>query len=128
MLGVECGVPILVEMFEEVTVINFRAFLGRFYIITRSKYKLITGFQSKVYDWDQYYLFVKINEASVANVNEKFITEWSSAIGSFFSLLYCLIFDEVEILTLFFFLFQIVPFPVEASLHRPFLTTLPNFG
>lgn len=68
MMGYECGIPITVKMFEEMTVINSETFLGSFYISTKPKFKLITGFKSKVYDWDRYYFFVKIIEASMSNV------------------------------------------------------------
>lgn len=50
MLGSECGVPLTVEMFEENTVINSGTVPGRFYIKTEPKFKLNTGYKSKVYD------------------------------------------------------------------------------
>lgn len=82
MLGSELDVPLSVEMFEEMTTINFGTGPGRFYIKTKLKFKLITGFNSKVNNWDRHYLSVKINEASMTNVKAKVIIEWSSAIGS----------------------------------------------
>lgn len=82
MLGSELGIPVSVKMFEEMTSISSGSAPGSFYIKMKPKFKLITGFKSKVNNSDRHFLFVKKNKASMTNVKAKFITEWSSSIGS----------------------------------------------
>lgn len=64
-LGAECGIEVTVEAFEEMSAINTGSKPCCFYISMKPEYKLITDFKSKVHSWDEKYIFVKINSASV---------------------------------------------------------------
>lgn len=80
-LGAECGIKITVDSFEELYAINTGGLPGYFYVSMKPCHRIITGFTSKVYNWDANYFFVKINEASVLNVREHYRTQWNSAVG-----------------------------------------------
>lgn len=82
-LGAECGIKLTVELFEELSAINRGSFQGRFNVSMRPKRKIITDFKDKIYNWDAFYFFVKINEASVLDVGAHYRTRCNLAFGRY---------------------------------------------
>lgn len=80
-LGVECGLKVILEAFEEMSLINKGSKPCRFYVSMKPGYKLITHFKSKVYCWDEKYLFVKISAASIFDVSGSYRRAWNRTMG-----------------------------------------------
>lgn len=58
----------------------------------KSKYKVTSSLKSKVYNWDRNYFYVKINKATVFNVNRHYRAKWNTTIGRCFSK-FCLLYE-----------------------------------
>lgn len=72
-LGAKCDISINCRAFEEMSSINkVKKSPGLYYVNMKPKYNLITGIPSKVHNLEERYFCVKVNEASVLDVDRRY--------------------------------------------------------
>ncbi|KAL0756162.1 hypothetical protein Bca101_093830 [Brassica carinata] len=79
-LGSEVGIDVDLRFFEELANISRNPWTpNTFYINIKSRHDILRGRVSKVHEWFQRYFFVRIDSASVADLNAVLRGTWNSS-------------------------------------------------